>query len=86
MATTSANLGDRTLANQRQTPTVNRASPIREPVDGREGQLLVSMSQLTAQELRNRAASKGISDSTLAAALLQKIVQDDLYEAVLDDH
>src|SRR4051794_14131982 len=50
-----------------------------------EKSLLVSMSRVTAQEFQNQAASKGISGSTLAATLLQKIVQDDLYEAVLDE-
>jgi hypothetical protein len=54
-------------------------------VDGCEDRLVVPMSQLAIQELRKRAASKGISGLMLAATLLQEIVQDNLYEAVLDD-
>jgi hypothetical protein len=34
--------------------------------------------------LRKRAVLKGISEAALAAMLLETIVEDDLYEAVLD--
>jgi hypothetical protein len=44
----------------------------------------VSLSQVTIDRLRQRAALMGISGSTLAATLLRVIAQDDLYEAVLD--
>jgi hypothetical protein len=35
--------------------------------------------------LRDQAALRGISHAALAAALLETIVRDGLYEAVLDD-
>jgi hypothetical protein len=42
------------------------------------------MSRPILRELRRRAAQKGISTAALATILLRTIVEDDLYEAVLD--
>jgi hypothetical protein len=57
-----------------------------------EGALAKTVEQLTvmlpegiAEQLRVRAASKGLSDSKLACTLLKTIVEDDLFEAVLDE-
>jgi hypothetical protein len=36
-------------------------------------------------DLHARAASKGISESSLLSALIETIARDDLYDAVLDD-
>ncbi len=52
---------------------------------GWKEQLLVPVSEETVHQLQNRAALKGLSDSRLAATLLEKIAQDDLYDAVLDE-
>ena len=43
------------------------------------------MAKPTVNNLRSRAAQKGISESTLAVVLLESIVRDDLFEAVLDE-
>jgi hypothetical protein len=47
--------------------------------------LLVMVSPSTIGHLQNRAALKGLSHARLAATLLDRIAQDDLYDAVLDD-
>jgi hypothetical protein len=52
----------------------------------RREELVVLIPQITLYELRNSALVKGISASALATRLLEKIVQDDLYDAVLDDN
>jgi hypothetical protein len=43
------------------------------------------MASPTLHLLRSRAAQKAISDCALAGMLLEIIVRDDLYEAVLDE-
>jgi hypothetical protein len=50
-----------------------------------EGHLVIRMAPPTSHLLRSRAAQKGISDCELATMLLEIIVRDDLYEAVLDE-
>jgi hypothetical protein len=50
-----------------------------------ERSLIVSISEATILMLRRRAASKGLSETGLAASLLERIAQDDLYDAVLDE-
>jgi hypothetical protein len=47
--------------------------------------LTLSLPKDTVDQLRQRAAEKGISGSRLAANLLEAIARDGLYEAVLDD-
>ena len=47
--------------------------------------LRIHMAKPTVNNLRSRAAQKGISESTLAVVLLESIVRDDLFEAVLDE-
>ena len=42
------------------------------------------MSQPILRALRRRATQKGISEAALATMLLEIIVEDDLYEAVLN--
>lgn len=49
-------------------------------------QLILSVSRGTLDQLRTYASSKGVSGSRVAALLLEKIAEDDLYEAVLDDN
>ena len=51
----------------------------------RKGRLLVTISQKTLKLLQTRAALTGLSDSRLAETLLEKIAQDNLYDAVLDE-
>jgi hypothetical protein len=50
------------------------------------GRLILSVRRGTLDQLRTYASSKGISGSRFAASLLEKIAEDDLYEAVLDDN
>jgi hypothetical protein len=50
-----------------------------------EEHLVIRMPPPTSHLLRSRAAQKGISDCALATMLLEIIVRDDLYEAVLGD-
>jgi hypothetical protein len=47
-------------------------------------ELKVLLPQLIAEQLRDRGALRGVSDSTLAAELLVTIARDGLYDAVLD--
>jgi hypothetical protein len=47
--------------------------------------LSLLLPQTTIDLLRQRAAAKGMSESTLASLLLKIIVCDDLYEAVIDE-
>ena|SRR5215471_15187383 len=47
-------------------------------------ELKVLLPQITAEQLRQRGALRGISGSTLASALLVTITRDGLYDAVLD--
>ena len=48
-------------------------------------ELKVLLPQLTAEQLRERGAFRGMSGSTLAAKLLVTIARDGLYDAVLDE-
>ena len=50
-----------------------------------EDLLVIWMPQPAVHHLRSRAARKGISESALATILLETVVRDDLYEAVLDE-
>ena len=50
-----------------------------------EEHLAIRMAPQTIHLLRSRAAKKGISDCALATMLLEIVVRDDLYEAVLDE-
>jgi hypothetical protein len=47
--------------------------------------LILSVRRGTLDRLRTHASSKGVSASKLAASLLEKIAEDGLYKAVLDD-
>jgi hypothetical protein len=49
-------------------------------------ELKVLVPQITAEQLRQRAALRGISGATLAAELLITIGRDSLYNAVLDEN
>ena len=53
--------------------------------DEEEEHLVIRMAPPTIHLLRSRAAKKGISECALATMLLEIIVRDDLYEAVLDE-
>jgi hypothetical protein len=53
---------------------------------GPRARLILSVRRGTLDRLRTYASSKGISASNFAASLLEKIAEDDLYEAVLDDN
>jgi hypothetical protein len=47
-------------------------------------ELKVLLPQITAEQLRQRGALRGISGSTLASELLVTIARDGLYDAVMD--
>jgi hypothetical protein len=47
-------------------------------------ELKVLLPRITAEQLRQRGALRGISGSTLASELLVTIARDSLYDAVLD--
>ena len=74
-----------------QCKSVDRAYPVAQcrsvvsesPAEGRT-ELTVMLPQITTEQLRQRAALRGISGSTLAAELLVTIARDGLYDAVLD--
>jgi hypothetical protein len=48
-------------------------------------ELKVLVPQITAEQLRQRAALRGVSGAKLAAELLITIGRDSLYNAVLDE-
>jgi hypothetical protein len=50
-----------------------------------EDHLVIWMPPATVHHLQSRAARKGISESALATILLETVVRDDLYEALLDE-
>jgi hypothetical protein len=54
-----------------------------EPV-GQDEHIAISVPEPILRGLRRHAAQKGISEATLATMLLETIVVDDLYAAVLD--
>jgi len=79
--------GPREIAN---SPALNpEAVPNRHRLanksNGFERLLIIPMSPATIFLLRRRAASRGLSETGLAASLLERIAQDDLYDAVLDE-
>jgi hypothetical protein len=47
-------------------------------------ELKILLPQITAEQLRQRGALRGISGSTLASELLVTIARDGLYDAVMD--
>ena len=47
--------------------------------------MLVSVPETTAHLLQCQAALKGTTESKLVASLLDKITQDNLYDAILDE-
>jgi hypothetical protein len=61
-----------------------RAALKRSSAPSRRKRLTVSVSPAALQQLRTCATSKGVPDAFLAAALLEKIAEDNLYDAVLD--
>ena len=60
-------------------------SPIRRTSGDHRQTITLELPNLTVTLLRQQAGGKGLSVSALAAKLLATIVQDGLYEAVLDD-
>jgi hypothetical protein len=48
-------------------------------------EIVIMLPEGTAQQLRTRAVVKGVSDAMFASTLLQTVVQDDLFNAVLDE-
>lgn len=59
--------------------------PIRGHAAEARDRLVLVLPRGTLERLRKHAKSKGLSDDALIATLLEKIAEDDLYEAVLDD-
>jgi hypothetical protein len=70
----------------RELPWTTSNQGWRPPVGNEEWQLLILIPHTTVRLLHSRAATIGLSGATLAAKLLQKIAQDDLYDAVLDEN
>jgi hypothetical protein len=62
-----------------QSPTVVGQSSTEVRIE-----LTVLLPRITAEQLRQRGALRGISGSTLASKLLVTIARDGLYDAVLD--
>jgi len=52
--------------------------------DASEQNFVIALSRKVIDNLQNRAATRGISHSTLVAMLLEVIARDDLYAAVID--
>jgi hypothetical protein len=69
-------------SNSESIPNGHRSS---EESRAFERSLIVPMSPATIFLLRRRAASRGLSETGLAASLLERIAEDDLYDAVLDE-
>jgi hypothetical protein len=69
--------------SSRRTRGVRPRSP--EAVSRPHLRLVISVPRKTLNQLRTRAVSKGFSGPRFAAALLERIAEDDLYEAVLDE-
>jgi hypothetical protein len=48
--------------------------------------MTLQLTEMTVDLLRQQAIGKGLAPSTLATMLLEMIVRDGLYDAVLDEH
>jgi len=59
--------------------------PIRRASANHHQTMMLELPKMTAALLRQQAGAKRLSVSALAGMLLEKIVQDGLYDAVLDD-
>jgi hypothetical protein len=72
---------------EKRAATRSRTVTKRNEIDAvdQEDHLVIWMPRATVHHLRSRAARKGISESALATILLETVVRDDLYEAVLDE-
>ena len=72
---------------EKRAATPLRMVTARTEIDAADGEehLVIRMAPPAIHLLRSRAAKKGISDCALATMLLEIIVRDDLYEAVLDE-
>jgi hypothetical protein len=76
-------VGHRSVSDTRRTRGARPRSP--EAVSRPHLRLVISVPRKTLNQLRTRAVSKGVSGPRFAAALLERIAEDDLYEAVLDE-
>jgi hypothetical protein len=72
----------------------NNFKPLNSPHPSRAGngvqaerfeEIVIMLPEGTAQQLRTRGVAKGISGAMIASTLLQTVVQDNLFEAVLDE-
>ena len=79
---TPSSLGGKRAATQLRMVTARTGIDAADEEE--EEHLVIRMPAPTSHLLRRRAAQKGISDCALATMLLEIIVRDDLYEAVLD--
>jgi hypothetical protein len=79
-------IADGRLAVLGSADLVGAGTARRETTDpiGQDEDIAISLPEPILRGLRTRAAQNGISDAALAAKLLETIVMDDLYEAVLD--
>jgi len=81
------------LANRRRPTSARKPRDLstqlhqhsRESRAGRRTQLTLLLPRGTLDQLRKQSATKGVSDTSFAARLLEAIVRDNLYEAVLDE-
>jgi hypothetical protein len=67
-------------------PRIAADQPSGQELGGHKEQLVLQISHAILYELQKRAALNGTSGSTLATTLLERIVQDNLYNAVLDEN
>ena len=66
----------------------NRLSSVRNGEGGRAErleQMVIALPEGTAQQLRARGLARRLSSAIFASMLLRVVVQDDLFDAVLDD-
>src|SRR6516164_8049105 len=73
----------RVWSQEDKTNNASSSTQTADPIE-QDGHLALRVSQPIFRGLRSQAALKGISEAALAAMLLETIVEDNLYEAVLD--
>jgi len=72
--------------NNFMPPNSPNSSTVRDGVQAeRFEEVVVMLPEGTAQQLRTRAIGKGVSGAMFASTLLQTVVRDDLFNAVLDE-
>jgi hypothetical protein len=66
-----------------RTPVQRPSIPITQPQA--QGTIQVTMSQALIDQFRRSAGLRGLSSAALAKALVEVVIQDNLYDAILDE-